>query len=262
MKKKIIRIAKRMTTAFFLKAKNALGFRTTIFKLKSGQVFRIRNIDKIGIQLFNDESFERTVRDAILSKVAEGMTVVDIGANIGYYSVLMAGKVGPGGRVIAFEPNPSVFEELKANVKLNDFANVESENIAIADQNGVQRFFMPLTGSEAHGSLRQNETFAAAQSIDVKTERLDDVLERLKVQAVDLIKIDVEGAEMAIFEGAGKLLGSDRKPTIVFECAENLCKAFGHRVYDVLSYLHSFGYSLEEVYWGIWLAVPVDSERA
>jgi len=239
-----------------LRVKSSLGGKTTVFKLKSGDMFNVRNIDEVGIQLMNGERFEKGIKEAILSRVSEGMTVLDIGANIGYYTVLMARRVGAKGKVIAFEPNPVVFDELRTNVVLNKYENVILEKIALSDSNGYAKLYLPAKGREAHGSLKSNETFVTKNEMDVKTEKLDDVLTRLCIDNVDFIKMDVEGAERLVFNGAKKLLSSRERPVIIFECAENLCRAFGHRIYDVLSYLNAFDYVIEEVCWGTWLALP------
>ncbi|MDD4013491.1 MAG: FkbM family methyltransferase [Candidatus Omnitrophica bacterium] len=259
MIKKMVKLFKRFARETFLDIKSIFGFKITIFRLKSGELFRIRNIDRVGRKIFNEEKFEKGIIDIMLSRIERGMTVVDVGANIGYYSVLMASKVGLSGRVISFEPNPMMLEELKCNIEMNRFENISIQQTAIADQNGYKTFFVPSLGMEAHGSFKQNETFKTFKSISVQTEKLDDALARLDIQHVDLIKIDAEGAEKFIFEGATKLLSLSRnKPVLVFECSETLCRVFGHRSYDVLSFVSSFGYCLEEIAWGVWLAVPRD----
>ena len=225
--------------------------------LDSGERLRIRNYDLIGKQLIKNGVFEKRTCDEIMSRVKKRMTVLDVGANIGYYTVLMASRVGPSGRVVAFEPNPRMVDELRYNIELNNFSNVSIQRIALSDVSGSAILFLPEAGNEGFGSMRQNKNFEASQEISIKTEKLDDVLEGLEIEAVDFAKIDVEGAERLVFRGAKKLLSGKLKPTIVFECSENLTYAFGNRVYDVLSDLVALGYSVKEIDWGVWAATPL-----
>lgn len=239
-----------------LNFKSFIGINTSKFKLKSGEKFIIRNIDILGLELINGESFEESTKDLIMNTVKKGMVVLDIGANIGYYTVKMATIVGEHGRVLAFEPNPLMVEELKTNIELNKFNNVQIFPLALSDKSGSLIFYNPQKGKEAHGSLRQNKTFNYDNTREVKAERLDDVLRNAGVDRVDFIKIDVEGAEYEVLAGAKELLLSDNKPIIIFETAENLCYAFEHKVFDVLKLVSDYGYEIENIDWGNWIARP------
>ena len=84
----------------------SLGVKYVIRELACGYKARLRTNDRLGQRLFAEDSFEPNVRSAISSSVALGMTVLDIGANLGYYSLMMSRLVGPAGSVVAFEPQP------------------------------------------------------------------------------------------------------------------------------------------------------------
>jgi len=245
--------AKRIDTLFFFK--RCFGIKYTLFHFESGEAFKVRNIDKLGVSIYGD-NFEVVLKNALLSKLRTGMTVLDIGANIGYYTVLMASRVGKNGRVIAFEPNPAIYNELNDNIALNGFNNVQTLHMALADTTGYSKFFFPSEGQEAHGSLARNCTFAESRIESVITDRLDEVLLRLNINKVDLIKMDVEGAELLVIRGAKNVLGGQSKPIILFECAENQCVSFGFKVFDVLSEIAAFGYVIEQVDYGNWVAIP------
>ena len=163
---------------------------------------------------------------------------------------------GEKGHLIAFEPNPTMVEQLETNIHLNKLNNVTVESIALSDTKGVAEFCLPKSGRESHGSLMPNDTFETIEHITVKTDQLDDTLAKLNITKVDFIKLDAEGAEMLIFKGAKKLLSGTNKPVIIFECAENLCLPFKHAVFDVLVFLNSFDYSLKQIDYGMWLATP------
>ncbi|WP_084625169.1 FkbM family methyltransferase [Erythrobacter cryptus] len=135
--------------------------------------------------------------------IQPGNTVIDIGANLGYYTVLAADLVGPEGRVVAIEPNPEVFRCLSASVAVNGFeGRIDARNVALAGPGeiGKRAFFVP-TGEPKNGRFidaKENpEWLAAHGSIsEVELGRIDpDSFAR-----VDFIKIDVEGAELAVLE--------------------------------------------------------------
>jgi FkbM family methyltransferase len=252
---KIHRNLKRLLISFLLSLKQALGIRYSILALSTGGILRLRNLDILSIELLS-ASFEPNVQKRILEEIKPGMVVLDIGANIGFYTIQIAYLVGEAGCVVAFEPNPRLVYELQTNIQINGLKNVVVENIALSDQPGEMEFYFPQEGSESHGSLRSNSTFQAQLVEKINTETLDNVLNRLNITHVDFLKIDVEGAERLVFRGADKLLSRSDKPVIIFECAEGLCSSFGHHVFDVLTDLSRYGYEIIEVDLGNWLARP------
>ena len=256
MIKRILHRIKYKLIDLELNLKRKIGIQTSTLKLKSGELFRIRNNDNLGISVLKGEDFEEATQYEIMSRIRENMTVLDIGANIGYYTVQMATKVGPHGKVIAFEPSPIIWEELQYNVSLNKLDNVILNKTALSNINGYGSFCLPQTGYDAHASLKPNKTFDVSKLIEVKTERLDDVLCGLGVSDIGFIKIDVEGAERDVFEGAVKLLSAKQRPVIIFESAEHLCQPFGHCVFDVLYYLYKYDYTVEQFDYGMWRAIP------
>jgi FkbM family methyltransferase len=143
--------------------------------------------------------------------------------------------------------------QFKSNLPLNCIANVNVVQVALSDRDGIADFCFPETGKEAHGSLRPISSFCMAATSPVSTQKLSTCLERLGIPVVDLIKVDVEGSELSIFKGAERILAT-LKPTLIFEASEVLSGAFGHTVFDTLSYLNSFGYGLTQLDYGNWLA--------
>jgi FkbM family methyltransferase len=227
--------------------------RTVQRRLMTGQSIRLRTDSVLTNSIWKERSFEPAVRAAILSRCKPGMTVVDAGANFGYYTLQIATLVGPGGRVLAAEPNPTMVRELESNLRLNGITNVTVAQVALSDENGTAEFCFPEDGREAHGSLRPNATFRTASRRPVLTAKLNTCLEGLGLSTVGLIKIDVEGAELAVLRGADRVLAT-MKPVLVFEAAEHLSRAFGNTVFDTLLYLHGFGYKMTELAYGNWLA--------
>lgn len=224
--------------------------------INSGEQLRLRTNDVLARRLLSERWFEPSVRDALRIYVRPGMTVLDVGANIGYYSVQLSRMVGPSGRVICFEPQPAVLEELKFNLGLNGCQNATIMPLALSDANGTMEFFMPIAGQEAMGGFRDNGRFAVGSRKQVQVARLDDILPTLGANTIDLMKIDAEGAEMAIFNGSGQTLGSSKRPIIIFEGYEENCKAFGHSVSDLHRLLVAFGYEINRLDEADWIACP------
>ena len=134
--------------------------------------------------------------------LAEGMNIIDIGANVGVYTVLAAEKVGKNGRVVAVEPEPKNYKQLLGNIKLNNFQNVISKNIAMTNHEGTEKLY--LFSSLASHSLIFPEDKNSYIEVPVKT--IDKLLEELDIKKIDIIKIDAEGAEIPILKGAEKAL--------------------------------------------------------
>ena len=183
--------------------------------------------------------YERDHQRFIVPKVRPGMTVYDIGANVGQYALLFSRLVGPTGRVISFEPFPPAFERLEENVKLNDIRNVTALNLALADQTG-QLSFSTAPGASSMGKLSNVElTFenAANPKIQVETDRLDNIVSRYG--APDLLKIDTEGAAAVILRGAKDTLRA-HKPAVYIEL-------HGPEEQSAVSALMREGYSFQDL---------------
>jgi FkbM family methyltransferase len=128
---------------------------------------------------------------------------VDIGANIGVYTTLAAKCVGPGGRVVAFEPGPYNYSLLTHNINRNGFKNVTPLQMALGDSPGTATLNVSKKnyGDNRIGEeLRQLEEFDSV-GVQVNTDTLDNVLRRLKIDRVDCIKMDVQGFEAYVLDG-------------------------------------------------------------
>jgi len=132
------------------------------------------------------------------STLGEGQVFLDIGANIGFYTLFAGRRVGPKGRVFSFEPDPMTFESLKRSVALNGFEWVKSLNMALSNRAGEIPFYTVSDGS-AHSLVPEIERRADRYSgkVQVRVARLDDLNREglLDTPRIDLIKIDVEGEE-------------------------------------------------------------------
>lgn len=167
---------------------------------------------------------------AILKRfVPQGGTCLDVGANIGLYSLIMSELVGPGGRVYAFEPIPSTYKILLANLKYKNCNNVTVLRLALSDYNRAVRMMIPAyeDGTPAHGEARIDLTAGASAGIEVESARLDDLITSIDGD-ISLIKVDIEGHELSFLRGALSTIRSLR-PAVYSEVSvdkEEIFKVF------------------------------------
>src|SRR3989344_838016 len=140
--------------------------------------------------------------ELIKNLVKPGMVVIDVGANIGYFTVIFAKLVGSTGKVYAFEPDPYNYDLLSRNIKFNNLSNVVLIPKALSDSTGKIKLLLDKTNLGNMSFAAQNISDGGGE-IDVETITLDDYLGERKA---DFIKIDVQGAEGLVFGGAEKTL--------------------------------------------------------
>ena len=143
-----------------------------------------------------------------------GMTVIDIGANIGYYSLMAAAKVGPGGRVISFEPNPELAGRLQETIHENKLANVTLEQAGVSDKPGWAELFLPNEIGNNTATMIANE---GGHPVRVPIVTLDEYLEQHQIDRVDFLKIDVEGFEPKVIQGARSAIRAKKIKAIFCE---------------------------------------------
>jgi FkbM family methyltransferase len=189
----------------------------------------------------------------VRSFLSSGMTFVDVGANIGYFSLPSASIVGPTGKVIAFEPTPAVADRLRENIRLNRLANVTVVQSAVSDYEGRAQFFQSADDPEGNSLYGQPSSSAP---LEVATVTLDDELSRRGIFGVNLIKIDAEGAELAVLKGARRVLAADH-PAILLEVNPLTLRASGVTSERLLNQLSEYGYHWEEIERALWQGVTV-----
>jgi FkbM family methyltransferase len=190
-----------------------------------------------------EEETERFIRQ----NVRRGMTVLDIGANTGYMTILLADIVGAHGQVHAFEPMPANYALLRRNVQGNGLKQVHLHRFALSDQKGEVRLHIDPgnDGGNTIGNVT-GEDWNGHTAITVATETLDDFLGRAGIGEVGFIKIDVEGAESLVFAGAPKLLSRPDAPVIVCEVGDAAQKLVGTTELNLRKTLYGHGY---DSYW-------------
>jgi FkbM family methyltransferase len=161
-----------------------------------------------GYELLNTHRFERLLKP--------GDTVIDVGANIGYFTLLSAARVGRGGRVFAIEPHPLNFALLEATLRRNALGQVQALRIGLGDQVGEGEVSMP--DQEKYPNRTATMLPGSGDPpFKVPLSTLDALIEQWAIERVDLLKIDVDGYESKIVAGALKALESGRVRNVIIE---------------------------------------------
>ncbi len=198
--------------------------------------------EPIGFHLLIDGIYEKEVLEFILSRLQTGSTFVDVGANIGAISIPAARKVGDSGRVLAIEASPKVFPYLERNVILNQLSHVRCFNVAASSETGQLPFYEAPVDHFGMGSLG---TQFDKPPVTIMANTLDQILAEEKIEQVDLLKIDVEGFEVRVLQGAQQLLHGKRPPLIIFEfCDWAEARVPDGKIGDAQQTLLDWGFSI------------------
>jgi FkbM family methyltransferase len=149
--------------------------------------------------LFTPQFFDPAELAALKSRMCDGFVFLDIGANIGGYSLFVSAHAGPTARVLAFEPQPDIYERLVYNLRLNPFPTVKALACAVADKDGELTLFID-PNNKGESSVKVMSGVTTAGSIKVPSKKLLTLLEEQGFDRVDAAKLDTEGAEDIILE--------------------------------------------------------------
>jgi FkbM family methyltransferase len=208
---------------------------------------RLKFSDGSARHMYFDE-YEREETQRIAHIVRPGMTVLDIGANLGYFTLLIARLTESTGKVHAFEPNPEMFQRLEENVRFNPQladGRIACHRLALGEKAAEAEFFCPVEGREGVGGLKDIQRAPLGKVIKVAVQTLDQFLAEHAVTRVDFIKMDVEGGELGVLKGATRLL-KDLRPVILFEAYEDNTAHYNYRVFDILNYLEQRDYQVKQ----------------
>ena len=183
-----------------------------------------------------------------------GAIAIDIGANVGCNTLLMSGCVGAGGRVIAIEPHPQMFQRLRRNIDLNTLANVQALECAVGEREGALTLFSLDT---AHSVTATATVYAdnldiweqpadTYQRFNVRVRALDAILAEQAPGRLDFIKLDTQGHEMPVLAGSRGSIAAHR-PRIVFKYTPEFWRNAGHDFGDAHAFFEGLGYDLFQV---------------
>jgi len=209
-----------------------------------GLWFRLHPYFHIDRQIIAFGCYEPTLIRFLRARVSPGSVCFDVGANLGQVTVHMAERVGPGGVVHAFEPVPHIAARLSAHVERNELQDrVRIHDVALSNRTGVERLWGGRVSAENQGmaSLVGSAEEYPAPAVEVRTERLDDFVERMALRRVDWIKVDIQGAEPLFLEGAQRTL--DRfGPDLTLEISPADLRNVGLDGPQVVARLEAHGY--------------------
>jgi FkbM family methyltransferase len=191
--------------------------------------------------------FDFPLLDLLKSVLPAGSVFIDIGANIGCISLPLAKHIGSNGKVLSFEADPVVFDKLSENHALNLFPQFSGFNQALGSSEGTLTFHRASsTGSfgDAIGSLYASNWHSGGSTFEVGVKTLDSFFETQLIHRVDVIKIDVEGTEIDVLQGALSTIEKYR-PILCLEVCEHTYTAAGWTPQDLFQMLSPYGYSFE-----------------
>ena len=200
-----------------------------------GFPFLLDPLDSLELSIFRQyEPFETSL---LAAEVKPGMTIVDLGANIGYYSLLFSKLVGEAGRVYAFEPEPQNFALLKKNLARNQRSNVVALNQAAGDHAGET--FLYLSG-ENHGDHKAYASGDERLKVPIAVARVDDCV----TGPVDLVKMDIQGFEAKALEGMTATIAANPRLTIFTEFWPAGLAQAGSDASEFLARLRTFDFEI------------------
>ncbi len=191
------------------------------------------------LDTLNFNEYEKDELEMQLKLIPPTATVIDIGANLGWYSMHVA-QLHPLATVHAFEPIPSTFEFLNKNIELNKIKNIITHPIGLSDQKGeLDLFFDPLLSVNA--SLQNVSESENVQKITCTIETMDDFCSSHIIKDVDFIKCDIEGAELFALKGGRKVI-SKSHPMIFCEMLRKWSKKFDYHPNDIITLMGEMDY--------------------
>jgi FkbM family methyltransferase len=198
----------------------------TPIKVQDNLMYFDKNDYIMAPQLFSTGYWEKFETETFKQFIHEGMTIIDIGANIGYYSLIASKLTGKEGQVYAFEPIPNTYEILQKNIELNKLTNVKTYQKAVIDHKGFIKLHID-NRSPASNSITGNGKY-----INVSTIALDDLFTDTHI---DIIKMDIEGSEALALEGMYYTIKNNPRLKIFTEVCDKKLKKAGSSLEDYVN---------------------------
>jgi FkbM family methyltransferase len=216
-----------------------------VMELRDGLKMRwdIEDLRTAPNMLLNHGEYEARELHVLLDAARQAQIVFDVGANVGWYTLNIARAIARrGGHLYSFEPIPSTFATLQANVRLNALQSCTTlSNVGLGDAAKEVEFYVPkVTGSVA-ASQRPLFDQQENERITATIVRLDDYIAEKGIKRLDLLKCDIEGGELSMLRGGMESIGRFR-PVIFLELLRKWSKAYGYHPNDAIALLATVGY--------------------
>jgi FkbM family methyltransferase len=200
--------------------------------------------------------YEEGVIRKLASLLSPGMGFVDVGANIGLHCLVAAHKVGASGRVLALEPQRLVYERLKANIVLNGLSQVTALNIAVGVTESELTLYQLSDANDGLATLALTADERSSSHETVHVVRLDSLINSVFGDALpDVIKIDVEGAELEVLRGATNAFTRSQPNYVFVECIERHLNRFNATSGMLIRWLADAGFQVTGLRAGMWIPV-------
>jgi FkbM family methyltransferase len=215
-----------------------------VTEIEPGIVMELDSRDFVTRTLMLEGKWEEATTRAILGPLSEGSVFIDMGAHVGYYSLLASRRVGQSGRVVTIEANPVTATRLRRNLELSRVSNVTVYELACADEEREFTFFAANAINPGQSSLSGDNAGHARTGVTVSGSSLDRIVAPLRLGRVDVVKMDVEGAELKALVGMRQVLQTYR-PKLVMELKDELLRGMGASIGQVEEFLTQQGYARE-----------------
>ena len=225
-------------------------------------VFKFKLGSYMGWYLFYRGVYEEGHLRMCVRMLRDGMNFVDVGANCGLYSIVAAKHIGPNGRIVALEPQSDLAALVAENAALNCLTNVAVKPYALGSTSGNALLYQPQRCNDGAATLRlRNDEQYFGNPVDIAVETLPRVLDACDLSSVGGMKLDVEGAELAVLTGASDLLGKSPPEFILLECIDEYLRRFDATSEQLFTFLWDFGYRTACLYRGRWRSVKVPADH-
>lgn len=217
---------------------------SVVFILKGGIKIKLYKDSQLSQYIFQ-KRYEKEEILFISEYLKKDDYFIDIGTNIGLFSLIGSKKVKQNGKIFSYEPTLKNFERLQENIKLNKIKNIETIKKAVSDENGFLDINVSLEGYDAWNSFAKPFWWKNYTTERVETIILDDIFgQNIDCKKVKLIKIDVEGWELFVIKGGEKYLSLKDAPTLIIEFVEENTRNAGYGTKEVYKLLIKYGYEL------------------
>ena len=226
---------------YFLKAANSLGIAGMTYKKRLHPNFYmlLNPTEHIQQQLFWYGYYEKELGDLLNKIVKPGDVFLDLGANIGYFSLLVATNF-PSVKVISFEPVQELFQNMNDNISLNSIKNISTVHAAVGETSEEKELFVAAPDNLGMSSFYQPGNYSG-KTERVKVVTIDDWFKTSGLSKMDVIKLDIEGSELAALKGMKEIL-QKQKPILIVEVNPETLSMFNLKPSDIYDYLKQLNF--------------------
>lgn len=211
----------------------------------------------VTLEAFNFNTYEREDSEMIYKLISPDSHIIDIGANIGWYTIHIASML-KNGTIHCFEPIPETFDKLNANISINGLRNIKANRIALSEKQQQLTFYYnpKQTGASSSQNITGNTEVV---KLELESITLDEYTSANNIGQIDFIKCDVEGAELFVFQGAQQALAK-HKPVVFTEMLRKWSAQFGYHPNDIISLFAALGYTAYYVEEGQFIRIDTVTE--